>query len=406
MAARRPILSPFALWLLLLCGLAVPGMYLLVRQSGLDACPTGLNNDVAWGLYIGQFTFLAGVAASGVVFLLPFHFHGDERFRAFLLPGEYLALGAVIAACLFLLADLGQPARIWNILLHPNPGSIIFWDTLILPGYVLLLLAAARIRRHWREYGAPPPFWHKGLLTLSILWALALHTVTAFLYAGLAARGFWLSSVLAARFLASALCSGPALLLLICFAGRRVFRFSPDPEAVGLILKLIAYSMGLNLFFFSLNCFSVFYSQMPALTAPYAALTALSGIPAWCAGLGIVSFLLLAFPAGRAHPVLMPLALVLLLFSLWLDKGYLLLPGGFALTPLGQTAAYSPTLTEACISLSIYAVGAILVSLGLLNCPIPQPAAPGNPDRRNGIPERRRRCCPGRQKRAGQDGNY
>ena len=63
------------------------------------------------------------------------------------------------------------------------------------------------------------------LVLLSIPMAIGIHTVTAFLYNGLAARPYWNSSILAPQFLASAFCSGPAILLIVLQLLRRFTRF-------------------------------------------------------------------------------------------------------------------------------------------------------------------------------------
>jgi molybdopterin-containing oxidoreductase family membrane subunit len=359
MAARKFSLSPFTIWLLILGCAIVPGVCFQVEQYR-----TGLSRDVPWGLYVAQFTFLVGVAASSLVFTLPVHFYRYERFAPFLLPAECLTIGAIISACLFVFVDLGQPSRIWNILLHPHPGSLIFWDMAALLGYFVLTTLLAWLRWQRQRYGALPPFRIKALLTLSVFWAFSIHTLTAFLYAGLAGREFWHSSILAARFLASAFCSGPAILLLLCLAGKRIWRFTPDPQALRVLLQIVVYTMGLNIFFFLLSCFSVFYGQIPAQTASFGALASLSGLPVWCAALACASFLLLVLSAAR-RPILTPPALLLLILSLWLDKGYLFIVGGFSLNPFGRIVLYAPTLPEICVSLSIYACGALAISIGL-----------------------------------------
>ncbi|MDR2077063.1 MAG: polysulfide reductase NrfD [Desulfovibrio sp.] len=365
MAARRLPFSRFSLWLLFLGCLSLPGAYFYLEQYRQGICLTGLSRDVPWGLYVAQFTFLVGVAASSVVFTLPAHFHQDQRFARLLLPAESLAIGAVFSACLFVFVDLGRPERLWNILLHPHPGSLIFWDMIALPGYLVLTSLLFWLRWNRQRHGIPPPPRTGGLLTLSIFWAFSIHTLTAFLYAGLPGRDFWFSAILAARFLASAFCSGPAILLLLALAGQRFFRLSPDPQALRALLRIITYTMGLTIFFFLLACFSVFYGQIPAQTASFAMLASSSSLPAWCLGTALVSFSLLACPAARAHPVLLPLSLVLVLVSIWLDKGYLFILGGFSRNPFGQAAFYAPSLPEACIALSIYACGALVVSIGL-----------------------------------------
>ncbi|MDR1359415.1 MAG: polysulfide reductase NrfD [Deltaproteobacteria bacterium] len=354
--------SRFSLWLAFLGCAMLPGLYFYLEQYRQGICLTGLSREVPWGLYVAQFTFLVGVAASGVVFALPVHFYQYERFAGFLLPGECLTLGAIFSACLFIFVDLGQPDKLWNILLHPHPRSVIFWDMAALLGYLLLTALLAWMRWQRQRHGVPPPSWLKALLTLSVFWAFSIHTLTAFLYAGLSGRESWHSTILAVRFLASAFCSGPAILLLLCMAGKNLLRFTPNPQTLRVLRRVIVSAAGLNIFFFLLSCFSVFYGQIPAQTASFIAPASISSLPAWCAGLALLSFFLLA-AAGR-HPFLLSPGLILLILSLWLDKGYLFVAGGFSLDPFWRSAFYVPTLPEACISMGIYACGAMAASLG------------------------------------------
>ena len=268
MAARGLPFSRFSLWLCFLICCMVPGVFFYAEQYRQGICLTGLSRDVVWGLYIAQFTFLVGVAASGVVFTLPVHFHQYEGFAPFLLPGESLTIGAVIAACLFIFVDLGQPARLWNILLHPHPGSLMFWDMVALLGYLALTILLAWLRWVRQRHGAPSPGRIRVLLTLSVFWALCVHTITAFLYAGLSGREFWFSAVLAARFLASAFCSGPAILLLICLARKGLFRFSPDPRAQRALLRLSSTAWAAISSFFSFPASLFSTARFPPTSPP------------------------------------------------------------------------------------------------------------------------------------------
>ena len=47
---------------------------------------------------------------------------------------------------LFIIVDLGQPGRVFNMILHPSPRSILFWDMVVLNGYLLLNALIARVR--------------------------------------------------------------------------------------------------------------------------------------------------------------------------------------------------------------------------------------------------------------------
>ncbi|MBU0596218.1 polysulfide reductase NrfD, partial [Candidatus Bipolaricaulota bacterium] len=205
-----------ALTVLTLIGVAV---YLQQLSTGLVI--TGLSRDVPWGMYISQLTFLVGVAASAVVVVAPYYLHDFKAFGRLTILGEFLAISAVSMCMLFVLVDLGQPSRMLNLFLYPSPHSVLFWDATVLMGYLFLNALIGFVALGSEQKGTHPPSWIKFFVFLSIPWAISIHTVTAFLYSGLGARPFWLTAILAPRFLASAFASGPSLLILLCLILRK-----------------------------------------------------------------------------------------------------------------------------------------------------------------------------------------
>ena len=230
---------------------------------------TGMSRDVTWGLYIAQFTFLVGVAASAVMVVIPYYLHDYKAFGRMVILGEFLAVSAVLMCMLFIFVDLGQPRRVLNVLLHPSPHSVMFWDMVVLSGYLLLNLVIGSVTLDAERQGAPPPSWVKPLVYLSIPWAVSIHTVTAFLYSGLAARPFWMTPILAPRFLASAFASGPSLLILLALILRKTTRFDAGKEAIQKLATIVTYAMVINLFFVLVELFTAFYSNMPHHRHPF-----------------------------------------------------------------------------------------------------------------------------------------
>ncbi len=224
---------------------------------------TGLSRDVVWGFYIAQFTFLVGVAASAVMVVLPYYLHNYKAFGKMTILGEFLAIPAVIMCMLFIFVDMGMPNRILNVFLHPSPRSMMFWDTVALSGYLLLNVVISTFTLSAERREEPPPKWLKPIIILSIPWAVSIHTVTAFLYSGLAARPFWLTAILAPRFLASAFAAGPAILILLAFFVRKVSTFDAGKEAIDTLAKIVTYAMAINVFFVLMEVFTAIYSNIP-----------------------------------------------------------------------------------------------------------------------------------------------
>ena len=220
---ERALLGGRRYWalLILLAGGAGLGVLAYLYQLVEGLTVTDMSRDVPWGLYIAQLTFLVGVAASAVMVVIPYYLHDYKAFGKVTVLGEFLAISAVAMCGLFIFVDIGQPMRGMNMPLNPSPRSVLFWDMIALGGYLFLNLLIARVTFGAEKKGVPPPWWVKPFIYLSIPWAVSIHTVTAFLYCGLSARPFWMTAILAPRFLASAFSGGPALLILLCLLLRR-----------------------------------------------------------------------------------------------------------------------------------------------------------------------------------------
>jgi molybdopterin-containing oxidoreductase family membrane subunit len=357
-------------WVGALCAVIAIGFLFYLRQLQLGLGITGLSRDVTWGLYIAQFTFLVGVAASAVVVVLPYYLHDFKAFGRITILGEMLAISAVTMCLLFIFVDMGQPMRALNVILYPTFNSVMFWDMLSLNGYLALNAVIAFVTLGAERRGAAPPGWIRPVIILSIPWAVSIHTVTAFLYSGLASRPLWLTALLAPRFLASAFASGPALLILLAMIVRGATSFDPGREAIRKLALIITYTMLISVFFAAVELFTVFYSQIPEHMAHFEFLfMGLEGqatlVPwMWASALlALVSLVLLVPPRFRENERLLAAASAAVFLSLWIDKGVGLIVGGFVPSPLGDVARYVPTLPEISIALGVWAVGFLLVTL-------------------------------------------
>jgi len=342
----------------------VIGIICYLKQLSYGLGITGMGRDVSWGLYIAQFTFLVGVAASAVMVVLPYYLHHYKVFGRITILGEFLAVASVTMCLTFIIADLGRPERAFNVLLHPTPNSILFWDMIVLNGYLLLniligwtVLAAERAE-------VPPPRWIKPFIYVSIPWAVSIHTVTAFIYAGLPGRGFWLTAIMAPRFLASAFASGPALLILLGFIVRKFTKFDPGKEAFQTLAKIVTYAMIISIFFVLMEIFTTFYSQIPEhmhhFQYLFVGLHGHNKLVPWMWAfviLAVLATLLLINPGTRNNDKTLALACVAVFISLWIEKGLGLVITGFIPSPLEEITEYTPTPPEILITLGIWAIG-------------------------------------------------
>jgi Ni/Fe-hydrogenase subunit HybB-like protein len=357
-------------WIVVLLGLIGMGFgfYLYQFTEGLKI--TGMSRDVSWGFYIGQLTYFVGVAASGVMVVLPYYLHDYKAFGRITILGEFLAVASIVMCGLFVMVDLGNLPRMLNIIIYPNPTSILFWDMIVLNVYMLLNLVIGWNVLSAEKKGVHYPSWVKVLIYLSIPWAFSIHTVTAFLYAGLPGRHYWLTAILAARFLSSAFCSGPAILILLCLIVRKFTRFDPGKEQIHTLGSIVTYAMILNVFFFLLELFTAFYSQIPghmhSIVYLFAGLDGHSKLVPWmwtAAFFAIVALVLLVVPATRRKTDVLAVACVCVVIATWIDKGFGLVVGGFIPNPFDKVFEYWPTTPEIMISIGVWATGFFILTV-------------------------------------------
>ncbi len=357
-------------WIAVLLGVITVGSLFYLRQLMVGLTITGLSRDVTWGFYIAQFTFMVGVAASAVMVVLPYYLHDFKAFGRVAILGEFLAIGSAVMCGLFILVDLGQPARVFNMFLHPSPRSVLFWDSVVLTGYLLLNAVIAHQTLKAEDQGTSVPGWVKPVIYLSIPWAISIHTVTAFIYQGLAARPYWMTAILAPRFLASAFASGPALLILICLVLRRTTRFDAGQEAIQKLATIVTYAMLTNLFFVLMEVFTAVYSGIPEHMAHFQYLfLGLDGhaelVPWMWAGLAlaVVALAILLRPSVRSQAGWLATACVATVISVWIEKGLGMVVTGFNPSPLGHVTRYVPSAPEVLIGLGVYGIGALIVTI-------------------------------------------
>jgi len=353
----------------ILGGFILLGLFFYLKQYNTGLTITGLGRDVSWGFYIAQLTFLVGVAASAVMVVLPYYLHNFKVFGKITILGEFLAISSVTMCMLFVVVDLGQPFRMLNMFLHPSLNSVLFWDSVVLSVYLLLNLIIGWTLLGAERKGIAPPRWVKPIILLSIPWAISIHTVTAFLYCGLAARPFWMTAVLAPRFLASAFAAGPALLILFSFILKKYTKFDAGKEAVQKLAMIATYAMLANIFFILMEIFTAFYSNIPEHIDHFKFLfVGLQGntlmVPwMWASSiLAVIAALLLVIPKSRNNTTTLGIACVAVFLSIWIDKGMGMIVAGFTPSPLHVVVDYWPTWPELFISIGIYAIGLLMIT--------------------------------------------
>lgn len=373
----------YYVWCFSLMAMIAIGFLFYLKQHEAGLIATNMNDQVSWGLYIANFTYLVGAAAAAVLLVIPSYVYHFKPIKEIVVLGELFAASSIVMAILFVMVDLGRLDRFWHMIpfvgLMNFPQSLLAWDVLALNGYLFLNLLIP-IYLLVKFYYRKEPNWKLILpfILASIPMAVAIHTVTAFLYNGLPARPFWNASILAPRFLASAFCSGPAIIIIIFQIIRKVStsKIEIEDEALFKVSELIAYAMFLNLFLLSAELFKEYYSQTVHLASFRYLFEGLHGhnqlVPwIWAAmTMNVIAFFIFLIPQTRKRLSTLNIGCLLIIIGVWIEKGPGFVIPGFVPDPLGEIYEYIPNFLELMVSFGIWATGLLMFTL-LMKVAIP-----------------------------------
>ncbi len=374
----------FYAWMVLLTAIALVGANAWAQQVSGGMALTNMTDHVSWGLYIANFTFMVGVAAGGVMMVIPAYLYRDEEMHEVVIFGEMLAIAAIFMAMAFVMVDLGRPDRFWHLV--PGwgqfnwPLSMLAWDVLVLNGYLLINLHICGYLLYQKFLGRKPnPRWYVPFVFLSIIWAISIHTVTAFLYSGLGGRPLWNSALLAPRFLVSAFVSGPAFLVIALTVVGKVSDYRISDGPIRTLVRILKVTVVANLFMLGSELFTEFYSGGGHTASARYLFLGLEGHNAlvpwiWTSvSLNVISCLLLFWPGTVERRGLLLGVCVMTFIGVWIEKGMGLIVPGFIPSALHEIVEYTPSLVEWKVSAGIWAFGlliytaAIKVALPVLN---------------------------------------
>jgi molybdopterin-containing oxidoreductase family membrane subunit len=358
----------FGVWMMVLTAVGLVGLNAWSHQMAEGLVLSNMTDHVSWGIYIANFTFMVGLAAGGVMMVIPAYLYDDHEMHDVVIIGELLAIAAIVMALAFVNVDLGRPDRFWHLLPGIGrfhwPMSMLTWDVVVLSGYLLLNLHVCGYLIYTRFRGETPARqWYVPFVFISVVWAISIHTVTAFLYSGLGGRPFWNTAILAPRFIVSAFVTGPAFLIVSLSLIRRFTELHIPEGPTRTLTSILRVTVLLNLFMLTSEVFTEFYtggSHVAAARYLYFGLHDGNALVPWiwtAIPLNTVAAVLLLLPASRRNPRLVLLACVMTFVGVWIEKGMGLIVPGFVPSTLHELVEYRPSLSEWKVTAGIWALG-------------------------------------------------
>jgi Ni/Fe-hydrogenase subunit HybB-like protein len=364
----------FYVWMTFLTAIFLVGANAWAVQVRDGMQLTNMSDHVSWGLYIANFTFLVGLAAGGVMMVIPSYLYHDEEMHDIVLIGELLAIAAIIMALMFVVCDLGRPDRFWHMIPGLGrfnfPVSMLTWDVIVLNGYLLINLHICGYLLYMRFLGRKPnPRWYVPFVYLSIIWAISIHTVTAFLYCGLGSRPFWNTALLAPRFLTSAFVSGPAFIIIAIQIIRRAIGQNFGQGPIKTLVNIMRVTILINLLMLTSEVFVEFYTGGTHTSAAHYLYFGLHGHNAlvpwiWSSvGMTVLATLFFLCPKVHEHSWMLNTGCLLAFTGIWIEKGMGMVIPGFVPSVLHEVVEYRPSLLEWKIMAGIWALGLMIYTL-------------------------------------------
>ena len=365
--------TKFYAWMGVLAMFIVGMLYVFYLQNTEGLIVTGMTSQIHDGLYLANLVFLVGVAAGAVTIVFPAYVYHHEGMHKVTVLGEMLAISAVIMVMMFVFAHMGRPDRLWHMI--PPRGiysfsSMLGWDVLVLNGYLFLNLAVGFWYLYSKYSGKPvikPIFM--ALVYISIVWALSIHTVTAFLIAVNPARPMWFHSMMPIRFIATAFAAGPALIIIAFLVIRKNTRLWIEDSAIKLLSTIVTFCLGIAIFLTLSEVVVELYARTEHANGLYYLMFGLHGLTRlvpwfWAAvTLMVVSFVMFLMPSFRNNMARLPIPCAMAFAGIWIEKGMGLIVPGFIPSPIGEVTEYYPTVVEWLMTAGIWSFGFFILTI-------------------------------------------
>lgn len=332
----------------------------------------GTSNVVPWGLPIVLAIYLIGLSAGSLILSSLTYVFGREEYRPIARMAVLLAIVLILGAMISIAVDLGRPEKFWRLFMFfymNNMTSMFAINGILYGGYfVISTLYLGIIMSNNKKLS-------KIMGIVAVFWAVLVHMGTGAIFGLIAAREAWFSAVRPFEFLAAAVTSGLALLIVVTLL---TLRFSGRSVKKDLIKSL---SSMLKIFIIIL----VILIAMDKLTHLYepargAALFMLGGPYSWVfwifqIGLVVIVPLAILFnPRLNKSIKWIAIASTSVVIGIFFERYYLVIPGaaypqqyypGNIEGVYGAVGHFAFTPAEVGLSIGIFALVALVFFLGL-----------------------------------------
>lgn len=362
-------------WMIIFGILVIAGLVAWVVQLTKGLVLTDLGDHKVWGLYIVGFMFFTGIAAGSLIMASLPYVANLNRLKSFTKIASFVAaVSSVIAAGLFILVDIGNPGRLWNMVIHANFHSPLIWDSIILLSYAFFsIYFLSRLIRLDNDADQEESIkkWAWAALIAGLLVG-----VTANVFGLQISKPSWYSAIQPFSFLVAAIVVGVAFLILLALLLKSKQYIDMEDDVLEKLGKAVAIFLALDLVMVVSELITVAYPGTPEGLAYVHYMLAGGGAAVfWIqVATGILAIILLFSSSINAKRI--GIGSFLALVAVFMQK-FSMLMAGFALPlvsyvgPMMQGGTgYFPTLIEIGVAIGIISLGALFLMIGFKRLPL------------------------------------
>jgi len=398
----RPVLKTtpiYWIWLAFLAIVFAWGLYAYSLQLREGLLVTAMRDRISWGLYISAFVFFIGISHAGTLISAILRASKAKWRAPVTRMAEFITAVALITGAMFVVIDLGRPDRFFNVYVFGRWQSPIMWDVMAITTYLVasilylytpmipdLALFRDRIKgkvgffRQWiyetaaLDWRGNPDQKHalgRGITVLMIIIipiAVSVHTVVSWIF-GMTLRVGWNTSIFGVLFVAGAIFSGIATLVIVMAILRRAFHWEEyitelHFRYLGYLLAIFAVIMiYFNVSEFLTVGFKLEEGEEFAFRQLF--LEDFAG-PFWfyiVLGL-VVPVLLMVFPRTRSIPGVITAA-ILVDLAMFIERYFIVVTGLRVHLMPYEPADYFPTWQEWSIFAAGFAFFALMITIAV-----------------------------------------
>lgn len=365
------------------------GLWAYQLMSGLKV--TNMRTLDSWGLYITNFMFMVGLSAGGLIISSAPKVFNLKGFEGISKVAIWTSICCTVLAMAFVIIDMGNPLRIWELIASPNVTSPLVWDVAVLTLYLVLSIFYLRncVRA---EKGIAGHLSQKVFSTVALLVAILVHSVTAWVFSLEVSHEFWHTALMAPWFVVSALSSGLALVIVVCVVLSKTGYLELGQDLLGKLVRLLGVFVAVDLFFLGCDVLTCAYGNADGREiAQMLTIGALAPF-FWTEVLGgLVAMFLCFYPKMRTRGWA-TVAAALAIIGVFCKRCQIILAGfgitnidgagvtvysSFPLSDIGQSCAnifsnlvYFPSPFEFLVVLCVIASGVAVFALGVRCLPL------------------------------------